>query len=656
MSIATGSKIYGENGATYRVEREIGKGGEGSVWSLQNESALVAKFYHNGLSDDAADKLGAMCRLRNDQLTTIAAWPMTLLSQSRNGRPAGLLMRRISGFQSVHQLYGIKSRLRLFPEAQFPFLLHTAINTARAFATVHDSGQVIGDVNHSNLMISQNATVALIDCDSFQISYGGKQYICPVGVPEFTPPELQGASFSMQQRTSQHDAFGLAVLIFYLLFLGRHPFMGMYDRVKDEMVSLDQAIGRFAFPYGLDANSPDVKLPSFVPRLTDYPAQIGSLFKQAFTQEFKVRGRPTASAWVDALSSLSKSLHQCQGNPNHHYFNGLKSCPWCRVEGVLGTPVFGIKVAITANGTTFNLLAVWSEIELVKAVPDPIALPNVAQIQHSLKPDAALPVLAASRRKFRLGAIAVALVPAIIAFVTLIPFAAICVIVLSLFLSKKLWVKGNSLVSQFYEAQKSADDRYRSIESSFNEVSQVPKEFGEERKKLELAKAEYQGLEPEKARRLAQLQAAREKKQRQHFLERFRIEDETIPGIGPKFKTLLKLWNIEDAWDIDPAVISGIKGFGPVKVNTLVAWRQSKEKMFRFDPNQSIDPRDIHALEQEFAQKRQLLQNALRSGPEALRQRTGVWQARRRQVAAQMHQVALELAQANINRHELSGF
>ncbi len=49
MNLSTGGTIYGENGITYRLAREIGKGGEGSVWSLDNESGLVAKFYHNDL-------------------------------------------------------------------------------------------------------------------------------------------------------------------------------------------------------------------------------------------------------------------------------------------------------------------------------------------------------------------------------------------------------------------------------------------------------------------------------------------------------------------------------------------------------------------------------------------------------------------------------
>jgi len=656
VRLSTGSTIYGDNGTSYRLAREIGKGGEGSVWSLDNESGLVAKFYHEDLKDESAAKLAAMVRLKNDQLTSVAAWPITLLKQSRSGRPAGLLMRRITGFESVHQLYGMKSRLKLFPEAQFPFLLHAATNTARAFATVHDSGQVIGDVNHSNLMISQNATVALIDCDSFQILEAGKRYGCPVGVPEFTPPELQGGNFGSQIRTVQHDAFGLRVLIFYLLFLGRHPYMGMYDPAKDEMLSLDQAIGRYAFPYGYPVGSPEVKLPGYLPRLSDYPSEIGSLFKQAFTRDSMLRGRPSASTWVESLTSLGKALRQCQGNPNHHYFQGLKDCPWCRMEGVLGKPIFGIKFAVNAVGSGFNLVAIWGEIELVRAVPDRIILPDVAQLENSLPIHSELPGLLAQRRKYRLISLLVAVIPAMVVVATLVPLAAFCVIVVSLVVSKKLWKKGNALVTSFYDDQKTAHEHYQAIEATFNKASEVPSEYVGERKRLEKAKVDYQNLEPEKARRIAQLQAARERKQRQHFLEKFRIEDETISGIGTKFKTLLKLWNIEDAWDIDAAVIQGIKGFGPVKVNTLVAWRRSKELLFRFDPTQPVDPRDLHALEQEFAQKRQTLQNTLRAGPESLRQRTGVWQAQRRQVASQLHHQAAALAQANVNRAALKGF
>ena len=76
--------------------------------------------------------------------------------------------------------------------------------------------------------MAQDATVALIDADSFQFSLNGKSYPCVVGVPDFTPPELHGKNLASVQRTIEHDNFGLAVAIFHLLFMGRHPFAGRY--------------------------------------------------------------------------------------------------------------------------------------------------------------------------------------------------------------------------------------------------------------------------------------------------------------------------------------------------------------------------------------------------------------------------------------------
>ena len=56
----------------------------------------------------------------------------------------------------------------------------------------------------------------------------GSYYRCPVGKPEFTPPELQGRLFAHLDRAPEHDLFGLAVLIFQLLMEGTHPFAGVF--------------------------------------------------------------------------------------------------------------------------------------------------------------------------------------------------------------------------------------------------------------------------------------------------------------------------------------------------------------------------------------------------------------------------------------------
>ena len=119
----------------------------------------------------------------------------------------------------------------------------------------------MGDVNEKNVFVSPQAMVRLIDCDSYQINAGGQTYLCEVGVPLYTPPELQGQSFRGVVRTHNHDRFGLAVLIFHLLFVGRHPFAGR-PLTKGELPP-DKAIKEFRFAYSRAAAQLQIAPPPY---------------------------------------------------------------------------------------------------------------------------------------------------------------------------------------------------------------------------------------------------------------------------------------------------------------------------------------------------------------------------------------------------------
>ena len=87
---------------------------------------------------------------------------------------------------------------------------------------------MVGDLNESNVLVTENARISLIDIDSFQVRIptAGNvvTYRSLVGKPEYTPPELQGVNFRSVDRSYEHDRFALGVLIFQLLMEGNHPF------------------------------------------------------------------------------------------------------------------------------------------------------------------------------------------------------------------------------------------------------------------------------------------------------------------------------------------------------------------------------------------------------------------------------------------------
>jgi DNA-binding helix-hairpin-helix protein with protein kinase domain len=444
----------------------------------------------------------------------------------------------------------------------------------------------------------------------------------------------------------------MAVLLFQLLFLGRHPFMGVFDSHREEMLSLDTAISQYKFVYAMDERSPEVRLPPFVPRLSDYPQNVRELFNRSFTRDGITKGRSTATEWIDVLVPLSAATKQCSANPNHQYLSSSTQCPWCRVEGFIGMAIFGIRIG-TAQTVVFDINAFWTQIDSIRAIPEPYQRPDLEALQAQSLPDSAIPEIVIKRRQFRIGG--VALLTAISCVATFwfpVPLAFFA-IVIALIACAKLWSRGSIQAKPFVEEHSSALAAFKSAEQAFDKSAESPVAFTNQKKRLEQDKTEYLAIPAQRSKKRADLEATREQKQRQRFLEGFRIEDEQIPNLGEKTKMILYTWGILDASDVEPSKISQIKGFGPVRQQSLLVWRASKEAKFRFNPKEPIDPSDLNALEQEFAQKATVLRSRLSAGPASLKQALSVWHAQRKQLLASLHSAANQLASAQVNLRAL---
>ncbi|MDY7524631.1 hypothetical protein [Sphingomonas sp. 10B4] len=324
-------------GARLPLGDRIGRGGEGEVNAVADGSGRAVKIY---LNPDAAREakvraivaggLGAVC--------PDVTFPLEIV-RTPDGRFAGFTMRQVTGHKPIHELIATSARRQHFPKANFRFLAHVALNVARIVANVHAAGVVIGDVNASGFLVSQNGTVTLIDADSLQIG----SHRCRVGMVEYTPPELQGVPFGTINRTPDHDAFGLAVMLFQILALGRHPFAGV---VRGRSNQLDQAIVEGRFAYSL-LRTVSATPPPGALRLEELPRAIRLLFERAFAQ--RLGPRPTAAEWVPALRALASNLTQCPRISNHYVATPSIPCPWCRIERATRQPIFPGGVANPAS-------------------------------------------------------------------------------------------------------------------------------------------------------------------------------------------------------------------------------------------------------------------------------------------------------------------
>lgn len=322
-------------------------GGEGYVTHVKNGKSIygfevVAKQYHSTSLMEHHEKIAFMSAKKEAVLLDVAAWPIDVIVDKPSGKFRGYIMPFHSGKVSIHTVYGTSSRRKWLPRADWRFMIVVALNLARAFETLHARNIIIGDVNYNNILVNSSGHVALIDCDSFQISSPKKTFFCTVRIADYMPPELSGVNLSHVVRTENHDNFSLAILLFQLLFLGRHPFGGRLINSGGTEFSLEESIQKLLFAYGQDAATLGVEPP---PKdrnlqLSDLPPNIGTLFERAFARKNTSIGRPKASEWARELAQFFSEVQTCPRNTRHHHPKGM-GCAFCRIDSNRQSPIFG---------------------------------------------------------------------------------------------------------------------------------------------------------------------------------------------------------------------------------------------------------------------------------------------------------------------------
>ncbi|MCS6976900.1 MAG: hypothetical protein NZM31_07825, partial [Gemmatales bacterium] len=329
--MSTSRTLIDSNGTSQHLGDQLASGGEGAVHCISNNPTLVAKIYHQPPFGSLAEKLRLMVTLTTPKLLEFCAWPASLLYEPRTRQLVGFVMPRLHNCQPIQRLFNPAQRFKYFSRAGWDFQIRACLNLAAAFDEVHKSGCVVGDVNESNIQVTPQAIVKLIDCDSFQISYNGRTFPCPVGKPEYTPPELQNKPLSSVIRTVNHDCFGLAVLIYQLLIVGRHPYAGkLPPNLQDH--TLGALIARFLFVQGRNAQAYGIAPPPFTPSLNDLPPEFASLFLRAFEPGRPGDERPRPSEWTRALRALEQGLVTCSADAGHKYWGRTSACIWCRLS------------------------------------------------------------------------------------------------------------------------------------------------------------------------------------------------------------------------------------------------------------------------------------------------------------------------------------
>ena len=173
--------LYRSAGAEVSLGRKVGTGGEGAVFEIVGSPNLVCKIYHRKPDGELQAKLAALVSVRNERISSFAAWPIDTVRSSGSNSPVGFLMPRVTGYEPIHKLYSPRDRKATFPQADWAFLVVSARNIAAAIDEVHSNKHVVGDINENSVLVNKGALAKFIDCDSFQIQLQQRVFRCRVG-------------------------------------------------------------------------------------------------------------------------------------------------------------------------------------------------------------------------------------------------------------------------------------------------------------------------------------------------------------------------------------------------------------------------------------------------------------------------------------------
>jgi DNA-binding helix-hairpin-helix protein with protein kinase domain len=590
------SRFRDQHGRVLQLGPKLGEGGEGAVYRLAGQGSQAIKIYAAPLSAERVQKIKILIQLNKPDVGQFIAWPTGLVMDEK-GQARGLLLPVVEQGKDIHHLYTPSSRRQHFPAATWHFLVHVSRNVASAFHAVHARDLVIGDVNPGSILVLADGTVRLIDVDSFQVPVPNQPpLLCTVAVPLFLPPELQKAQLNSVVRTPNHDAFGLAITIFQLLMLGRHPYAGRYLGTGEMLI--ERAITEHRFAYSAQAANRDMQRPPNTVGMEILPAPVSALFESAFAPTAGQRRRPSAEDWVQALDQLAAGLRQCGRSPAHHYSQSASTCPWCAFEQATNVVLFAVPAtrSLRAYETDYQKL-----IDLIAAVPKPQPVaPPTASFRVVPNPAAqnATKTSGAAWGGYVLGLLL------IVGGMALLPGGMMLVglgVAVAIFVAATA-KSGRQTWASAYRIAKTEQAR---AAENLEQANRFPAHTAA-RAAAAQASQSWNDLPRLQAEKHRQLERNKRQVQLQKFLQGKLLKSASITGIGPGRVAMLSAYGIDTADDIVTERVAQVPQFGPVLTDRLVGWRQNMERAFVYDPSRPLPREAVDRVEKDIedAQRR----------------------------------------------------
>ena len=319
------------SGANYFLEEEIGRGGQGRVFSIKGGKyafKLIGK------------KTSSKAQLLKRKISYIKTRPIEDLPISRpieqvEGNALGYIMEMATDMIPIEKLIkpdptkdftlwwnetgGLEKRISILK------------GIAETLAKLHSRGFVYGDFSLSNIFVSKDkeySEIFFIDSDNITNTskVGTAVYTLGYAAPEIIKTDNHPPTSGYDTYT---DDFSFAIIAYQLLTLN-HPFIG--DYVNDGEPELEEKafLGKIPWVNHSSENLNTAK--SGIPvSLTISKKMLGAFqltFEKGITQKTK---RTSSPKWFEILSGAFDAIIECKNTSCKQNFFFLKNltCPFC---------------------------------------------------------------------------------------------------------------------------------------------------------------------------------------------------------------------------------------------------------------------------------------------------------------------------------------
>jgi eukaryotic-like serine/threonine-protein kinase len=321
------------SGANYTIEKEIGSGGQGKVFSIKG-GKYAFKLIGKRTSSKALILKRKISYLKTRPLEDL---PISLPIEQIEGNGLGYIMEMATDMVSLDQLItpnadmdftawwkdtgGLKKRIQVLEKI------------AKTLSDLHSRGFVYGDFSLSNIFVSLNkkySEIFFIDADNIthESRVGTAVYTPGYAAPEIIQTDSHNATSGYDTYT---DNFSFAIIAYQLLTLN-HPFIG--DYVNEGEPELEEKAFYGEIPWISHSKDEMNTASSGIPTSLTISKKMMVAFQQTFeegiNQKFK---RTSALKWQEILSGALDAILDCNKSCKQNFFFSKDIiCPFCKVQ------------------------------------------------------------------------------------------------------------------------------------------------------------------------------------------------------------------------------------------------------------------------------------------------------------------------------------